>query len=88
MSDTNSIIEGFKTEIVRETIEWRRPNDNRESIVAAFCQKVASHRDRYLRKVTGQPMLEREIKDIADGAIERARREGIRVYLPETAPAA
>lgn len=88
MSDTNSIVEGFKTEIVRETIAWRRPNDDRESIVAVFCEKVAAHRDRYLQKVAGQPMLEREIKDIADGAIERARREGVRIYLPENLSAA
>jgi hypothetical protein len=84
MSD-DSIIQGFKAEIVRETLEWRRPNVNLDSLVADFCKRIEGHRDRYLKKVAGNVLLEREIKDIADGATERTRRDGVKVYLPETA---
>jgi len=83
MSD--EMIEGFKACIVQETLKHRSPGGAAALAVQSFCKQVVLHRDRYFAKQGLDNAVRREIADIADAACERARHDGLKIYLPETA---
>ena len=79
--NSSNYVEGFKVKIVEESLRFRKPNHLGH--VVSFCEAVDQHEKQYLgAKVDLSGSERREIVEIASAARERARCEGIKVYLP------
>jgi hypothetical protein len=80
---TTEIREGFNADILQALLDHRSPGGTAAGAVEAFCADVGQHRDRQIAKLDPEDPTRREIVDIADAAIERARLDCLK--LPEIA---